>query len=113
LGRKTGKGIYVWKNGKAQKQAADGMPPRDLQDRLLLPMLNACVACLREGVVESEEAIDGGMIFGTGFAPFRAGPLHYARARGLEDVVAKLEELSTSHGPRFRPDAGWKDLTAS
>ena len=113
LGRKTGKGIYEWKNGKAQKQAADGLPPRDLQDRLILPMLNACVACLREGVVESEEAVDGGMVFGTGFAPFRAGPMHYARARGLEDIVAKLDELSALHGARFRPDSGWKDLTGA
>jgi 3-hydroxyacyl-CoA dehydrogenase/enoyl-CoA hydratase/3-hydroxybutyryl-CoA epimerase len=48
------------------------------------------------------------VIFGTGFAPFRGGPLTYARARGVAAVVARLEELATRYGSRFRPDDGWR-----
>lgn len=110
LGRKTGKGIYVWKDGKPQKQPHTAAIPADLQDRLVLPLLNACVACLREGLVANEDEIDGGMIFGTGFAPFRGGPMHYARTRGIEDVTATLQKLADKHGPRFAPDAGWAAL---
>ena len=51
------------------------------------------------------------VIFGTGFAPFRGGPLTYARARGVPAVVARLHELAARHGERFRPDAGWTQLT--
>ena len=59
-------------------------------DRLVLPMSNVCVACLREGIVDDADLVDGAMIFGTGYAPFRGGPLNYARTRGPENVVADL-----------------------
>jgi 3-hydroxyacyl-CoA dehydrogenase/enoyl-CoA hydratase/3-hydroxybutyryl-CoA epimerase len=81
--------------------------PEDLADRLILPMLNEAVAVLREGIVADEELLDAGAIFGTGFAPFRGGPLNYARRRGLDAVVARLGELERRYGRRFRPDAGW------
>jgi 3-hydroxyacyl-CoA dehydrogenase/enoyl-CoA hydratase/3-hydroxybutyryl-CoA epimerase len=74
LGRKTGGGLYPYRGGKAVKQAVAKPLDDDAVDRLILPMLNACVACLREGVVADEETVDGAMVFGTGFAPFRGGP---------------------------------------
>ncbi|MDX1633738.1 MAG: 3-hydroxyacyl-CoA dehydrogenase family protein, partial [Marinobacter sp.] len=77
--------------------------------RLLLPMLNACMACLREGVIDNEELVDGAMIFGTGFAPFRGGPMSYARQRGFDDVQRSLETLAKRHGDRFKPDSGWSE----
>jgi 3-hydroxyacyl-CoA dehydrogenase/enoyl-CoA hydratase/3-hydroxybutyryl-CoA epimerase len=107
LGAKTGKGIYVWTKGEAQKEKSFAAPPDGMADRLILPMLNVCATLLREGVAESEDVIDGAMIFGTGFAPFRGGPLYYARQRGVEEVRAKLRELQAAHGERFRPDDGW------
>ena len=110
LGRKTGAGFYVWRDGKAQKPAASAPPPPDLVDRLVLPMLNEAAACLREGVVEDEDLLDAGVVFGTGFAPFRGGPIHYARHRGIPTVVARLEELAARYGARFRPDAHWATL---
>jgi 3-hydroxyacyl-CoA dehydrogenase/enoyl-CoA hydratase/3-hydroxybutyryl-CoA epimerase len=110
LGRKSGRGYYEWRAGKAQKPAASGSAPADLTDRLILQYLNEAVACLRERVVEDADLLDAGMIFGTGFAPFRGGPLHYARARGVAAIVARLEELASRHGPRFRPDEGWAAL---
>ena len=48
------------------------------------------------------------MIFGTGYAPFRGGPLNYARTRGSENVVAALDALAAKFGDRFAPDAGWE-----
>jgi 3-hydroxyacyl-CoA dehydrogenase/enoyl-CoA hydratase/3-hydroxybutyryl-CoA epimerase len=76
-------------------------------DRLILPISNVCVACLREGIVDNADAVDGAMIFGTGYAPFRGGPLNYARARGVANVVSALEALSQKFGGRFAPDPGW------
>ena len=111
LGRKTGKGFYVWKDGKADKSAvAPSMPqPTDeMIDRLVLPMSNVCVACLREGIVDDAGTVDGAMIFATGYAPFRGGPLNYARSRGPENVVAALQALADKFGNRFEPDAGWE-----
>src|SRR5690554_2196774 len=104
LGKKTGKGLYTWKDGKPQKKSAPAAGPEDLTDRLLLPMLNMCVTCLREEVIDSEELLDGAMIFGTGFAPFRGGPMHYLHSRGQDRVAASLDALASRHGERFKPD---------
>jgi 3-hydroxyacyl-CoA dehydrogenase/enoyl-CoA hydratase/3-hydroxybutyryl-CoA epimerase len=111
LGRKTGRGFYEWKDGKAVKpQVKDAKPPQDLADRLVLPMVNECVAVWRDGVVTDLDLLDAGVIFGTGFAPFRGGPINFARARGVADVVESLQRLEERYGERFAPDAGWKDL---
>jgi 3-hydroxyacyl-CoA dehydrogenase/enoyl-CoA hydratase/3-hydroxybutyryl-CoA epimerase len=110
LGRKSGKGFYVWKDGKALDASAQSpmVPPTpEMIDRLILPMSNVCVACLREGIVDNAETVDGAMIFGTGYAPFRGGPLNYARTRGPENVAEALRALAAKFGDRFTPDAGW------
>lgn len=111
LGRKSGQGFYTWEDGKAIKpESSDGKRPDDLQDRLLLQMVNEAVACLSEQVVTDADLLDAGVIFGTGFAPFRGGPLKYAKDRGIDQVVARLNELADRHGERFRPHPGWSDL---
>ena len=108
LGRKSGAGFYAWRDGKAVKpEAAVPAAPADLIDRLILVLVNECVACLRERVVEDADLVDAAVIFGTGFAPFRGGPLTYARARGVPQVLARLQELAARYGARFTPDAGW------
>jgi 3-hydroxyacyl-CoA dehydrogenase/enoyl-CoA hydratase/3-hydroxybutyryl-CoA epimerase len=111
LGRKSGAGFYSWQDGKPHKPPAAAPAPADLIDRMILVMVNECVACLREKVVDNADFADAAVIFGTGFAPFRGGPLTYARARGVPAVVARLHELAARHGERFRPDAGWTQLT--
>jgi len=113
LGRKSGAGFYLWKDGKAVKPAAaTEPPPRDLIDRLILVLVNECAACLRERIAEDADLIDAAVVFGTGFAPFRGGPLTYARSRGVAAVVERLEELAGRYGARFQPDSGWALVTA-
>jgi 3-hydroxyacyl-CoA dehydrogenase/enoyl-CoA hydratase/3-hydroxybutyryl-CoA epimerase len=113
LGRKSGEGFYVWQSSKPVKtESPQFVIPADLEDRLILPMLNEAVSCLREGIVEDGDLLDAGAIFATGFAPFRGGPLHYAKARGVANVIARLEELARRYGERFRPDPGWQQFAA-
>ena len=111
-GKKDGAGFYVWVDGKAQKPALpkDFKMPEDLSDRLVLPMVNEAVACLAEGVADSADLIDAGVIFGTGFAPFRGGPLNYVRETGASAVRARLEALAERYGDRFKPRPGWDRL---
>ncbi len=116
LGRKTGRGIYDYRAGRVGQTLQSILavtPSEEIQDRLVLRMLNEAVACLREGVVQEADLLDAGLIFGAGFAPFRGGPLHYAKTRGIGAVQARLGELERKHGERFRPDAGWSMLAAA
>lgn len=108
-GKKDGQGIYSWENGKAQKPTLpkDYQAPDDLQDRLILPLLNEAVACLHDGVVSDADLLDGGVIFGTGFAPFRGGPIQYIRETGIDVLLEKLKALQQRHGERFSPRPGW------
>jgi 3-hydroxyacyl-CoA dehydrogenase / enoyl-CoA hydratase / 3-hydroxybutyryl-CoA epimerase len=112
LGRKCGQGFYLWRDGKPVKaESSQFALPEDLEDRLVLPMLNEAVACLREGVIDDADLLDAGAIFATGFAPFRGGPLQYARARGVANITARLAALASRHGERFRPDPGWQQFS--
>jgi 3-hydroxyacyl-CoA dehydrogenase / enoyl-CoA hydratase / 3-hydroxybutyryl-CoA epimerase len=112
LGRKSGEGFYPWQDGKVVRATASGAPPPDLADRLILSLVNECAACLREQVVADADLLDAGVVFGTGFAPFRGGPINYARTRGFGAVAARLAEFEGRHGARFRPDALWATLQA-
>jgi len=78
LGKKTGRGFYTWVDGKPQKQAASAAPA-ELGRRLVDPLVAEAKAALAEGVVDDADLVDAGAIFGAGFAPFRGGPLQYAR----------------------------------
>jgi 3-hydroxyacyl-CoA dehydrogenase/enoyl-CoA hydratase/3-hydroxybutyryl-CoA epimerase len=108
-GKKDGQGFYVWKDGKPEKPKVDAnyRAPADLGDRLILPLLNEAVACLHDGVVADADLLDAGVIFGTGFAPFRGGPIQYIRSIGAGALREKLEALAQAHGPRFAPKQGW------
>lgn len=115
LGKKSGHGLYEWRDGKPVKPPAAhaAQAPDDLEDRLMLALVNEAMAVLREGVVADADLIDAGVIFGSGFAPFRGGPLRYAQERGVAVVVARLEALAARHGERFRPDPGWASFSSS
>ncbi len=108
LGRKTGEGFYKYQDGKPVKDKSRARHmPADLQDRLILPMINEAVAVLRERIVDDTDLLDAGVIFGTGFAPFRGGPINYIRASGANQLKQRLDRLQAQYGQRFTPDAGW------
>lgn len=84
LGKKSGKGFYQYKKGKIQKKKIpSNEQQKDIAARLIQPMIDESKRCLEEKVVADADLLDGGMIFATGFAPFRGGPLHYANNREL------------------------------
>ncbi len=111
LGKKTGQGFYTWTKGKAQKSSGSGsVDLRPLADRLVLPAINEAVACVREKIVADADLCDAGVIFGTGFAPHRGGPISAIKERGKEAWLKAMAELRVKHGDRFVPDTGWDSL---
>lgn len=115
LGRKSGRGFYIHAgkdeprpNPEAREVAGGataGTPPRgDLQRRMALLMVNEAARCVEENVVARAEDVDFAMVMGTGFAPFRGGPLQYADDDGLAGTVADLQRLA-ARDPRFEPAA--------
>ncbi|MEY2115383.1 MULTISPECIES: 3-hydroxyacyl-CoA dehydrogenase NAD-binding domain-containing protein [Rhodanobacter] len=109
-GKKDGQGLYVWQGGKPEKPEIDKeyVAPPDVQERMILPMVNEAVACLADGVVDDADLLDAGVIFGTGFAPFRGGPIQYVRSEGAAKLKGRLEQLAQRYGDRFRPKNGWE-----
>jgi 3-hydroxyacyl-CoA dehydrogenase / enoyl-CoA hydratase / 3-hydroxybutyryl-CoA epimerase len=109
LGKKSGTGFYRYRGGKAVPEPLPRgwRPPPDLADRMVFRLLNECVACLADGVVADADLLDAGVIFGTGFAPFRGGPMHTIEQGGWRRMLERLETLERRHGGHFRPGGGW------
>lgn len=111
LGRKTGKGFYQYtKSGKqiTPKNAIYDKPLEDIANRLVLRMLDESFACLREGVVANADLLDAGMIFGTGFAPFRGGPLHYAKTQGIHELFQQFLKQCQEQGKHTESLHPWE-----
>lgn len=91
FGKKTGSGFYAWVDGKVQKTPAeyDQAELDRLGKELVKPLIDECEKCLAEGVVADADHVDAGVIFGTGFAPFRGGPLHYRATQKTAPVSAQ------------------------
>ncbi len=103
LGKKSGEGIYRWKDDKAQKNP-DKITGHDLtviSNRLVNVYINECEAALNDGIVTDADLLDAGMIFGTGFAPFRGGPLYYREHQQHEQQsnAAQLTDDSATVNP--------------
>jgi 3-hydroxyacyl-CoA dehydrogenase/enoyl-CoA hydratase/3-hydroxybutyryl-CoA epimerase len=127
LGKKSGKGIYVYEGDGERKQrklnpeiySILGVKPKSgfasdtIVDRCILPMVNEAARCLAENVVASPADCDLGMIMGTGFPPFRGGLLRYADSRGLKNISETLSKLSQSVSPRFAPSEPLLNLVNS
>jgi 3-hydroxyacyl-CoA dehydrogenase/enoyl-CoA hydratase/3-hydroxybutyryl-CoA epimerase len=108
LGKKSGEGFYKYDTrGRAHTTSRRRPPEAALTERLILRLLNEAMACLREGVVGSADAVDLGLVYGAGFAPFRGGPLGYARSLGEQCLRHGLYRLAAQHGAGFVPDPGW------
>jgi 3-hydroxyacyl-CoA dehydrogenase/enoyl-CoA hydratase/3-hydroxybutyryl-CoA epimerase len=109
LGRKTGQGFYRYKNGKPVKQnLKTSKSEKEIANRLILRMVNEAASCLREKVVADSDLLDGGMIFATGFAPFRGGPMNYAKHFGHDKLNDLFSKLEAQYGERFKADALWQ-----
>jgi 3-hydroxyacyl-CoA dehydrogenase/enoyl-CoA hydratase/3-hydroxybutyryl-CoA epimerase len=106
LGRKSGQGFYRYVKGMPvkRKMAHDGQKNQDISHRLILRMVHEAQLCLQEGVVSDADLLDGGMIFATGFAPFRGGPLHYAKHLGDDKLKALFERLERLHVMRVESE---------
>ena len=117
LGRKGGRGFYLYEGGKEKGfdgtvyadmgQSSRRAPPDPARarDRIVLAMVNEAARILEDGIVDSAADVDLGMVMGTGFPPFRGGLLRYADDRGLGEVLGVLEGLADEVGSRFRPSA--------
>lgn len=118
LGKKSGRGFYVFGAGKGAKEEPNGelgflqtagkgagQADATVVDRMVLVMINEAARCLEEGVVAAPEDVDFGMIFGTGWAPFRGGPLRHADTLGAAEIVRRLERLAGEVAPYFQPCA--------
>ena len=116
LGRKSGKGFYEYGGGKKAEPKVNSeldafvsargaaiLTREELQERMVLVMLNEAARCMEEEVVSAPQDIDFAMIMGTGFAPFRGGPLRYTDALGIAHVVQRLDELASRENDRFSP----------
>ncbi|MFY1829065.1 fatty acid oxidation complex subunit alpha FadJ [Myxococcus fulvus] len=115
LGRKSQKGFYLYENGKKKEvdpsvygllphgKERKGFDGSEMAERLVLQMVNEAIRCLGEGILRSARDGDVGAIFGLGFPPFLGGPFHYADARGLSEVLRKLEHYQDKLGERFTP----------
>ena len=85
LGKKSGQGFNQWSNDKPVRQAPVELGAEDearldkLSEQLMKPFLDECKACSADGIVEDDDLLDAGIIFGTGFAPFRGGPMHFIK----------------------------------
>ncbi|MFL5243793.1 MAG: 3-hydroxyacyl-CoA dehydrogenase NAD-binding domain-containing protein [Gemmataceae bacterium] len=131
LGQKSGTGFYrhQGKRKKVNEMAANfivqelgssvGGNLSDLpasaamteaRERLVLLMVNEAAMVLEEGLAEDAEAIDLAMVLGTGWAPHRGGPLHYAQQRGVANCIKALEDRAERIGPRFAPSTGLRKL---
>lgn len=109
LGRKSGEGFYRYGHG-GPHSSGHAQAPADTQDRLILRLLNEAVHCLRDRVVADADLLDAGLIYGTGFAPFRGGPMHYIRQTEPDALHRRLVTLAERYGERFQPDPGWQEL---
>src|SRR5262245_28048428 len=121
LGRKAGTGFYVYRKGRKQgvaekppgQQAAPRLPaPRQyaggesvpgIAQRLALAVINAAAQCLADRIVSEAWMVDLAMVLGTGFAPFRGGPLRLADEWGIGSVVGALNQFAEVCGRRFQP----------
>ncbi len=111
LGKKSGEGFYKWVDGRAQKShGAGSVDLAPLWMRMTLPAVNEALACVREGIVADADLCDAGVIFGTGFAPHRGGPINYLRETGQDALGTEMDALATKHGARFAKDAVWKSV---
>lgn len=126
LGQKSGRGFYLYagkdpipdhryvenvvaKIGGDRREISN----EEIRDRLVLSILNESALCLQEGLVANAGEIDMSMIMGTGFPPFRGGPLRLIDQQGVQFIVNQLEYYAETRGARFAPCDLLKEMAAN
>jgi 3-hydroxyacyl-CoA dehydrogenase/enoyl-CoA hydratase/3-hydroxybutyryl-CoA epimerase len=111
LGKKSGQGFYHYKKGKPIRDKDVNLgDQKSIQNRLVFRLLNEAAACLQEEIVEDRDLLDAGIIFGTGFAPFRGGPMNHSLQQGVDSITQSMTEYAARYGERFTPVEGWSQL---
>lgn len=112
LGIKTGRGFYQYRHGKSKRVRYPQTIPNQalMTDRLFLPLLNEAMHCLNEGIVSDADLIDAAMVFAAGFAPFRGGPMRYAKTRGVNDIIIVLKRLKAEFDDPFEISPAWQQF---
>jgi 3-hydroxyacyl-CoA dehydrogenase / enoyl-CoA hydratase / 3-hydroxybutyryl-CoA epimerase len=110
LGRKTSQGFYRY--DRKGKKIISGQSPyhkslQEITDRLVLCLLNESFACLHERIVADPDLLDAGMVYGTGFAPFRGGPIHYAKTQGVSSLYEQFVQQQQARG-QLVPMQAWE-----
>lgn len=117
LGRKAGRGYYLHDKSKkdakpnpgasayVKSNSARSLSRDEIRERMVLLMVNEAARCMEEGIVSRPDDVDFAMIMGTGFAPFRGGPLRYADSTGIGRIVGAMEKLANSGAKHFAPCA--------
>lgn len=126
LGRKAGKGFYVYDESGKREHADSAVyafspagaqrtdfDKQVMQDRAILPLLNEAVRCLEDGIIASARDGDIGAVFGIGFPPFLGGPFRYLDARGIREVVRVLDTLNQQFPGRYEPARTLREMAAS
>lgn len=112
LGKKSGEGFYQYNaRGKQVNLPKDTLPAEKraaIADRLVLRMLDEAFACLREEVVADADLLDAGMILGTGFAPFRGGPICYAKSCGINELFQRYVDQQQKQGLKKETLQQWQ-----
>jgi 3-hydroxyacyl-CoA dehydrogenase len=123
LGKKNGKGFYRYAGKKkisdpsvttyiTYKERTD-LSTDEIIARMIYPMVNEAARCLEEKIATRPQDVDLGMIFGTGFAPFRGGLLTFADAESIPRVFDKLSLYSERYGKRFKPSSALEQINKS
>ena len=122
LGRKNGRGFYIHARGSKapelnaeteafrKRDSAHGLTREQFQERMVLLMINEAARCLEEKVVASADDADFGMVMGTGFAPFRGGPLRHADSVGAAKIVAAMRHWADTGATWFEPCASLRAM---
>jgi enoyl-CoA hydratase/long-chain 3-hydroxyacyl-CoA dehydrogenase len=127
LGKKSGQGFYTYKKGKKQPKISPevesyvnafrvknlNLKENEIQDRIVTRFVNEAVKCLEDEIIASPVVGDGGLVFGTGFAPFRGGPFRYLDTIGIDFFVGKMNDLAGKYGSQFEPCHLLKDYAVS
>ncbi|MGH7991644.1 MAG: 3-hydroxyacyl-CoA dehydrogenase family protein [Limisphaerales bacterium] len=136
IGRKSGEGFYIYKHRESEpnpkvlalapftgtktrlrpagaRQPGSHETRQELQERMALLMINESARCLEEQIVTAPEDVDFAMIMGTGFAPFRGGPLRYADSLGADRIVGTMRNLVDRGADHFAPCDLLKQMAAN